>query len=55
MNYIIKFYPFHYTQKLKNKNNILFDEILSLPLYTRISKKEQNIVISELESIKNEK
>ena len=39
---------------LKN-SNILFDEILSLPLYTGISKKAQNIVISELESIKNEK
>ena len=40
--------------KLKN-SNILYDQILSLPLYTDISKKEQKIVIRELENIKNEK
>ena len=39
---------------LKN-SKILYDEIISLPLYTGISKKEQNIVINGLELIKNEK
>ena len=43
------------TKNIFKNSNILFDEILSLPLYTGISKKAQNIVISELESIKNEK
>ena len=37
---------------LKN-SNILYDEILSLPLYSGISKKEQDIVINELKNIKN--
>ena len=39
---------------LKN-SNLLYDQILSLPLYTSISTKEQKIVIKELEIIKNEK
>ena len=39
---------------LQNSNK-LYEEILSLPLYTGISKKEQDIVINELKSIKNEK
>lgn len=37
---------------LKN-SNILYDQILSLPLYTGISKQEQDIVINELKNIKN--
>ena len=39
---------------LKN-SNLLYDQVLSLPLYTSISTKEQKIVIKELEIIKNEK
>ena len=40
--------------KLEN-SNMLYDQILSLPLYTDISKKEQKLVIQELKNIKNEK
>jgi perosamine synthetase len=39
---------------LKN-STLLYDQILSLPLYTGIGTKEQKIVIKELELIKNEK
>ena len=38
--------------KLENSNS-LYDQILSLPLYTGIGKKEQDIVINELKNIKN--
>ena len=40
--------------KLENSNT-LYDQILSLPLYTDIGRKEQKIVIRELKNIKNEK
>ena len=40
--------------RLEN-SNILYEQILSLPLFTDITRKQQKIVIQELKNIKNEK